>query len=59
MKKRRKGCRNCKYGDVIRKTYAFPDIYCKLNEEGGWDAVREFGACCERHEWRNKENKDQ
>lgn len=52
MPKKRKGCRNCKHGDVIRKTYAFPDIYCRLSKEGGWDAVMSFGHCCDKHEWR-------
>jgi hypothetical protein len=56
-KKKRKGCRNCKHGLIIRGSQVFPDVWCQLQniDESHWDAVMPFGYCCDKHEWRNEE----
>jgi len=64
MKKKRKGCRNCKHGSVLRHgstwselgKISFPEIICHGRNESGWDRLHQFGDCCDRHEWRFNSN---
>jgi hypothetical protein len=58
MKKKRKGCRNCIHGGVIRfGKHKFPVIHCYLNTDDSsiWDGINDFDAICDKHEWRKKE----
>jgi hypothetical protein len=59
MKKKRKGCRNCEHGCVIRfGRHKFPVVACALNMDDSsiWSGINDFDAICEKHEWRKPED---
>jgi hypothetical protein len=49
MKPKKKYCQNCKHSVIVRDG-KMPFCICKKSHERGWDAVREFGETCDKHE---------